>query len=93
MSDKAVSARFIRRISLRALWLRLRAELAMNLRVHRRAWIILASLVGLVLVTSGSTVAVSRQPGFCVNCHEIRPAYDQWRTSAHYAWIVTPNRA
>lgn len=52
--------------------------------LHRRAFLVCAGGVGFIVIASLSTVAVSNQPGFCLNCHEIRPAYDQWRTSAHY---------
>ncbi len=62
---------------------RLTANLIANIRAHKMAWIIAASIVGVFLIASTTTVAVSMQPGFCLSCHEIRPAYDQWHTSAH----------
>ncbi len=63
---------------------RLLAGIATSLRVHKLAWIIAGSVIGLGLLSSFAAVGVSMQPGFCVNCHEIRPAYDQWRASSHY---------
>ncbi len=79
MSDTAVPVPLAKKTFLS----RAPAGFIATLRAHRRAWIGLAGVVGLFLIAGVSTVAISRQPSFCVNCHEIRPAYDQWRTSAH----------
>jgi|GEM_PF-1310742 trimethylamine-N-oxide reductase cytochrome c-type subunit TorC len=63
---------------------RLIAEWLAFVRTHKLALSIAGSVIGLFLIVTLSTVAVSIQPGFCINCHEIRPAYDQWRVSSHY---------
>ncbi len=81
MSDTVVPAPRLKQL----LHLRLRIDWKRILLAHKRAMIVVASIVGSCLVIAASTVTISRQPGFCVNCHEIRPAYDQWRTSAHSA--------
>ncbi|MDP2727464.1 MAG: NapC/NirT family cytochrome c [Dehalococcoidia bacterium] len=39
--------------------------------------------LALATLTSGVGVTVSSNPKFCDSCHEILPAYEQWRTSSH----------
>jgi nitrate/TMAO reductase-like tetraheme cytochrome c subunit len=63
---------------------RLRTNLVAFVRAHKLALIATGSVIGVGLLASAATVTISMQPGFCLNCHEIRPAYDQWRTSSHY---------
>jgi hypothetical protein len=52
-------------------------------RAHKLAFIIAGGVIGVLLASSLGTVALSMQPTFCATCHEIRPAYDQWRSSSH----------
>ena len=52
-------------------------------RAHRLAFIIAGGVIGVLLASSLGTVALSMQPTFCASCHEIRPAYEQWRGSSH----------
>ncbi len=42
-----------------------------------------ASAGSLGALGSGVAVTVSSNPSFCGSCHEIGPAYDQWRISSH----------
>lgn len=42
-----------------------------------------ASAVALGALGSGVGVTVASSPSLCDNCHEIQPAYDQWRISSH----------
>ncbi|MEW6231881.1 MAG: NapC/NirT family cytochrome c [Chloroflexota bacterium] len=50
----------------------------------RKVLLLLGALLGVLLLVGAGGVALSSRPDFCVTCHEIRPAYDQWRTSLHY---------
>jgi len=58
-------------------------------RTHKMAVVIIGCVIGLFLFTTAGVAAISSQPGFCINCHEIRPAYDQWLTSSHYGVTCT----
>ncbi|MCL4488104.1 MAG: NapC/NirT family cytochrome c [Chloroflexi bacterium] len=55
-----------------------------SLRENKRMVVLVASIVVVFLIAGSTTVIISQQPAFCANCHEIQPAYDQWRTSSHY---------
>jgi len=63
---------------------RLGANAVALARAHRLALGIIVGVIGLFLVASVGADVVSSQPNFCINCHEISPAYEQWRTSSHY---------
>ena len=78
--DVPVTPPAVKRFSLA----RLLAALIAFLRVHKRVLIFSGAVIGVVLAAGSTTVVISQQPGLCVNCHEIRPAYDQWHTSSHY---------
>lgn len=41
------------------------------------------SAISLAAIGSGVGVTVSSNPSFCDSCHEIQPAYDQWKISSH----------
>ena len=79
-ADVPVTPPAVKRFSLA----RLLAALIAFLRVHKRVLIFSGAVIGVVLAAGSTTVVISQQPGLCVNCHEIRPAYDQWHTSSHY---------
>lgn len=42
-----------------------------------------AGLLALGALASGVGVTVSSNPKFCDSCHEVLPAYEQWRVSSH----------
>lgn len=42
-----------------------------------------AGALALAALASGAGVTVSSNPKFCDSCHEIVPAYEQWRISSH----------
>jgi nitrate/TMAO reductase-like tetraheme cytochrome c subunit len=56
-------------------------------RPHKLGLVVAGSMIGLFLAVSLGAVGLSMQPSFCANCHEIRPAYDQWRGSSHSGLI------
>ncbi|MBI4788224.1 MAG: NapC/NirT family cytochrome c [Chloroflexi bacterium] len=79
-ADIPAAARAAARFSLA----KLIAALIVFVRTHKRALIFAGSAIGVILIAGTTTVVVSQQPTFCATCHEIRPAYDQWRPSSHY---------
>jgi len=44
--------------------------------------IAIVAVVALVIFSYAALEFTSR-PGFCINCHEMKPAFDQWKTSVH----------
>jgi nitrate/TMAO reductase-like tetraheme cytochrome c subunit len=63
------------------------AGLATAVSAHRLALAAIGAVTSLALIVGVSTVILSMQPAFCMSCHEIRPAFDQWRTSSHVGTI------
>lgn len=48
----------------------------------KRVRLAVIAVIALALISYGSLEFTSR-PGFCVNCHEMKPAYDNWKSSVH----------
>jgi nitrate/TMAO reductase-like tetraheme cytochrome c subunit len=49
----------------------------------RTTGFVVALLVAIGLVATGSAVEVSSRPQFCGSCHIMKPYYDSWKESSH----------
>lgn len=54
------------------------------IKTHKKfIFIISAVIIGLILVSSVSIVALSQKSVFCRSCHLMEPYFKQWETSSH----------